>query len=103
MNKRNLVSRLDARTELSEHGFVSAFSSPGRPELWAKPKDRKSRFAVQREKRARTDRWHIVTYPEPSTCLPDMLAELTARDGVVVDEHGTHYPGQLVSEFAWME
>ncbi len=103
MNKRNHVTRLQARSELSTNGFVTAFSSPGRPELWARPKDRKSRFAIQRENRQRSQRWHIIDYPEPATCTPDALAELTARDGVTLNDLGTHYPGQIVSEFAWMD
>ena len=107
MNKRNHVTRLSARTELTDYGFVTAFSSPGRPELWCKPKDKNHRFAVQRETRARSERWHIIPYPEPSTCLPEELAELTARDGVVLngDTGRVIVPGQMTveSEFDWID
>lgn len=105
MKKRNHVTRHEVRKELCDAGFVTAFSSPGRPELWCKPGDKKQRFAVQRETLKRSERWHIVPYPEPSTCNAEKLIELTARDGVVLIADQDIAPGQLTveSEFEWMD
>lgn len=112
MNKRNHVTRQSVRKELCDNGFVTAFSSPGRPELWCKlgvrgkPVKEKQRYAVQRETRARSERWHIIPYPEPATCTPEQLPELTVRDGVVLNgDTGRIVPGQMTveSEFDWID
>ena len=111
MKKRNHVTREAVRKELSDHEFVTGFSSPGRPELWCKPGDKSQRFAVQRETLPNQlpqstlieERWHIISYPEPAACSPEQLVELTARDGVVL--YGGAAPGQVTveSEFEWMD
>lgn len=105
MNKQNHVTRSSVRKELLDHGFVTAFSSPGRPELWCKPGDKSQRFAVQRETLGRSERWHIVPYPEPAACNPEQLMELTVRDGVILNGDQGLAPGQITveSEFEWMD
>ena len=105
MKKRNHVTRNSVRKELVDNGLVTAFSSPGRPELWCKPGDKKTRFAVQRETLKRSERWHIIPYPDPSSCTPEKSIELTARDGVVSNADQSFAPGQITveSEFEWMD
>lgn len=70
MNKRNHPSAVAARTELCAHGFVTVHVPPGAPEQWGKPKD-KRRFAIQREDRARSARYHIIDYPPPEFAWMD--------------------------------
>ncbi len=73
MKKRDHASALSARRELTKAGFVTAFSSPGRPECWGKPGDRKTRYAIAREDRERCQKWHIVDYPGSPVCSPGEL------------------------------
>lgn len=75
--------RQAARAELVAEGFTTAHNNPGRPELWAKSKD-KRRFAIAREKGAGSETWHIVPYPEPAVCGPAEAQELAKRDGIVL-------------------
>ncbi len=75
------VTRLQARTELANAGFHNAFSTPGRPELWVKGRDRR---AVQRRVIGADEAWLIVAYPEPAVCLPEQVASLYLRDGEVM-------------------
>ncbi len=82
MKKRDHGTVIDARRELVAAGFVTAFSSPGRPECWGKTKDTR-RFAIAREDRQRCKKWHITEYPGSPVCGPDELLELNARDGVI--------------------
>ena len=105
MNKRNYVTRQSVRRELIDHGFVTGFSSPGRPELWCKPGDKKQRFAIQHETLDRSERWHIIPYPEPAVCTTKELTELTVRDGVVLSGNQPWALGQITveSEFEWMD
>lgn len=68
-------SAQDARTYLYRTlGYAHAFSSPGRPMLWVKGKDRR---AVARKP---DGLWYIVPYPEPATGIPDVVGELETRD-----------------------
>lgn len=83
MNKHGHPSQVAARSELMKSGFVQAFSSPGRPELWCKPGDRRARFSVGRDAQ---NVWHIAPYPEPSSCLPSELGALNKRDRVLGTE-----------------
>jgi hypothetical protein len=70
----------EARRELVNHGYSQAFSSPGRPGLWARAGKRDHRAVAQRVQEAT---WSIVPYPEPASARPDQLAELRARDRIV--------------------
>lgn len=71
-----------ARKALAAAGYVSGFSSPGRPELWIEPKT-KSRRAIARVNGR--EQWAIVPYPEPSTATVDEVIKLAKRDGIVID------------------
>ena len=79
---RTHPTRQAARTELSTAGYMSAFSSPGRPELWVK---KGSRLAVARRVRGADEDWVILPYPEPATCTAEQAFELAKRDGVVLN------------------
>jgi hypothetical protein len=81
--KRVHGTRLEARTTLGAEGYLVAFASPGRPELWVKPKTN-SRMAVARQVEGADERWGIMPYPEPATATPAQAAELAKRDGVVL-------------------
>jgi hypothetical protein len=76
------TSLVEARTELVAHGFNQAFSSPGRPALWAKPgaKERDHRAIAIRN--GETE-YRIVPYPGPAAASPAELPALQARDKII--------------------
>src|SRR5688572_16140917 len=74
-------TRPGARHALAQAGYGCAHSSPGRPELWVKGRERR---AVLRRVVGADETWEVVAYPEPAVCRPDELAALTARDGAVL-------------------
>lgn len=74
-------TREQARKAMGDAGFKSAFSSPGRPELWIKGR---SRMAIARRIRGADEDWVSLPYPEPATATPAQVAELAKRDGVVL-------------------
>lgn len=75
-------TRAEARKAVVDDGYKSAFSSPGRPELWVKGK---SRVAVARRVVGADESWVILTYPEPPCASPAEVIELAKRDGVVLN------------------
>lgn len=97
--KRIHTTRLAARTALRELGYVVAFSSPGRPELWAK--GNLDRRAVRRCIRGADVTWELVAYPEPSECAPGELAGLAARDGAVLSG-GLDIENLVSDDGAWL-
>lgn len=76
-------SAVAAKKALVAEGFLSGFSSPGRPELWVHPK-RKTRVAIGRglAKNEVDEQWVIVPYPEPSSATPAEVIKLAERDGI---------------------
>lgn len=98
MKLRDHESRAAVRKHLIDNGFVDAFTSPGRPELWLKPGSPKLRYAVQRERSDEGERWHIIPYPEPSVCSSQKVRELAARDGVLLNG-----PQKKEEEFGWLD
>jgi len=62
VNRRNHRTAQAARTELCNNGFVIAHRPPDHPQCWGRPKDSR-RFAIAREDRQRSSRFHIVDYP----------------------------------------
>jgi hypothetical protein len=75
-------TREEARRALGEQGYQSAFSSPGRPELWIKGK---SRMAIARRVVDADEDWIALPYPEPSTATCMQVHELAKRDGIVLN------------------
>ena len=64
MKKRDHATVVDARRALISEAFVTEFSSPNRPECWRRCSDpKKKRYAIAREDRDRSTKWHIVDYP----------------------------------------
>ena len=80
---------------------MNAFSSPGRPELWAKGRERR---AVQRRVKGADVEWEIVAYPEPAECTEAELPALTARDGRVLNgQRELDETVSLPDDGAWLE
>ena len=94
MKKRDHATVLQARRELIRAGFVTAFSSPGRPECWGRVGN-KTRYAIAREDRERCKKWHIVDYPGNPVCLPD---DLEKQDGIVLPRCS-----DIDAQFAYLE
>lgn len=92
-------SRVAARTALGQAGYLIAHSSPGRPELWARDRDRR---AVRRRIVGADVDWTIEAYPEPAVCTADELAALTARDGAVLSG-GLDMTVSIPDDSSWLE
>jgi hypothetical protein len=82
--KHSHDTRLQARIVLAEEGYIVAFSSPGRPELWVKLSDSDRRCAIARVVEGADETWRIVAYPEPAVCGADEMPALLNRDGQVL-------------------
>ncbi len=68
MVKTNHGTAVSARRELSDAGFLLAFSSPGTPEKWQEPRRKGtclngSAFTVARLESQQSTAWEIVAYP----------------------------------------
>jgi len=69
MVKTNHGTAVSARRELSDAGFLLAFSSPGMPEKWQQP-PRKGRqlngsaYTVARLEGQQSTAWEIMDYPQ---------------------------------------
>ncbi len=68
MVKTNHSSSVSARRELSDAGFLLAFSSPGTPEKWQQPNRKGSHlngsvYTVARLEGQQSTAWEIVAYP----------------------------------------
>ena len=84
MNREGYTSKHEAKKALMEHGYRSAFSSPGRPELWIGPDPKRERVAVALASYIDgKEEWRIVPYPEPAVCNAREAEELAKRDRVV--------------------
>ncbi len=68
MVRTNHGTAVSARRELSDAGFLLAFSSPGTPEKWQQPRRKGtclngSEYTVARLDLANSTVWEIVAYP----------------------------------------
>ena len=68
MVKTNHGTAVSARRELSDAGYVLAFSPPGTPERWQQPPRKGSQlngseYTVARLDLANSTVWEIVAYP----------------------------------------
>lgn len=98
MIKTGHPTEVTAKQELTAHGFQPGFSSPTRPQLWCKSKDKRRRYAVASIERARSVEWRIVPYPEPAVLSPDECEKRLAEEtGALLPEYdrsnGTALPG----------
>lgn len=98
--KRIHDTRMAARSELYIAGYMSAFATLGRPELWARGRDRR---AICRRVVGADETWEIVTYPEPAVCRPDEIAMLTARDGAAMSAGKLIQPVVEVDDGSWLD
>ena len=69
MVKENHGTAVSARRELSDAGYVLAFSTPGTPEKWQQPRRKGtclngSAFTVARLESQQFTAWEIVEYPQ---------------------------------------